>query len=155
MERSECAPGRSPISSTPWGNWAQAPIANSTTAVRPWSSTPMACWAASPPSAATFRVNSSAAFWLGGPPPGAHVDMNATSDTGQTLAVTALFAEGPTTIRNVGHIRHKETDRLAALAQELRKLGAEVEERADGLTTHPRTLRPATIDTYDDHRMAM
>jgi len=91
----------------------------------------------------------------GRPLRGVDVDMNAISDTVQTLAVTALFAEGPTTIRNVGHIRHKETDRLAALAQELRKLGAEVEERADGLTIQPRTLRPATIDTYDDHRMAM
>ncbi len=51
--------------------------------------------------------------------------MNAISDTVQTLAVVALFADGPTTIRNVAHIRHKETDRIAALATELRKLGAE------------------------------
>jgi 3-phosphoshikimate 1-carboxyvinyltransferase len=95
-----------------------------------------------------------------GPPPGTalhgiDVDMNAISDTVQTLAVVALFAVGPTTIRNVGHIRHKETDRLAALAIELRKLGATVEERDDGLTITPGNHRPATIDTYHDHRMAM
>ena len=63
--------------------------------------------------------------------------MNDISDTVMTLAAVACFADGPTTIRNVAHIRHKETDRLAALATELRKLGAEVEEFADGLTHHP------------------
>jgi 3-phosphoshikimate 1-carboxyvinyltransferase len=67
----------------------------------------------------------------------------------------ALFAKGPTTIRNVGHIRHKETDRIGALATELRKLGGQVKETADGLRIEPGTLRSATIDTYDDHRMAM
>ena len=92
---------------------------------------------------------------VGRPLRGIDVDMNAISDTVQTLAVVALFAEGPTTIRNVGHIRHKETDRIAAVATELRKLGATVEERDDGLTITPGELRPATIDTYDDHRMAM
>jgi 3-phosphoshikimate 1-carboxyvinyltransferase len=86
---------------------------------------------------------------------GIDVDMNAISDTVQTLAAVALFAAGPTTIRNVAHIRHKETDRIAALAAELRKFGAEVEERADGLRIVPRPLHGATIDTYDDHRMAM
>ncbi len=86
---------------------------------------------------------------------GIDVDMNAISDTVQTLAVVALFADGPTTIRNVGHIRHKETDRIAALATELRKLGAAVDEHDDGLTISPGTLQAATIDTYDDHRMAM
>lgn len=86
---------------------------------------------------------------------GIEVDMNAISDTVQTLAAVALFAEGPTTIRGVGHIRHKETDRIGALATELRKLGAEVEERPDGLRITPRKLYGATIDTYDDHRMAM
>ena len=54
---------------------------------------------------------------------GVEVDMNAISDTAQTLAVVALFAEGPTTIMGVGHIRHKETDRIGDLARELRKLG--------------------------------
>jgi 3-phosphoshikimate 1-carboxyvinyltransferase len=86
---------------------------------------------------------------------GIDADMNAISDTVPTLAVVALFAEGSTTFRNVRHIRHKETDRIAALATELRKLGAEVRERDDGLTIRPGTRRAAVIDTYDDHRMAM
>ena len=86
---------------------------------------------------------------------GIDVDMNAISDTVQTLAVVAAFAEGPTTIRNVGHIRHKETDRIAAVACELRKLGAAVDESADGLVVRPRPLHGATIATYNDHRMAM
>ncbi|MGE3314183.1 MAG: 3-phosphoshikimate 1-carboxyvinyltransferase [Planctomycetaceae bacterium] len=86
---------------------------------------------------------------------GVDVDMNAISDTAQTLAAVAVFAEGPTTIRNVAHIRHKETDRIHAVATELRRLGISVDERDDGLTIHPGPLRPATIQTYDDHRMAM
>jgi 3-phosphoshikimate 1-carboxyvinyltransferase len=91
----------------------------------------------------------------GRPLHGIDVDMNAISDTVPTLAVAALFAEGPTRIRNVAHVRHKETDRIAAVARELRKLGAEAEEHPDGLSIQPGKLRPATIDTYDDHRMAM
>jgi 3-phosphoshikimate 1-carboxyvinyltransferase len=91
----------------------------------------------------------------GGQLRGVEVDMNDISDTVMTLGAVALFAEGPTTIRNVAHIRHKETDRIAALATELRKLGAEVEERADGLTIVPRPLRGCAVDTYNDHRMAM
>jgi len=91
----------------------------------------------------------------GGPLRGIDVDMNAISDTVQTLAAVAVFAEGPTTITGVAHIRHKETDRLAALATELRKLGAAVEELPDGLRITPGPLRGARIDTYDDHRMAM
>jgi 3-phosphoshikimate 1-carboxyvinyltransferase len=86
---------------------------------------------------------------------GLDVDMNDISDCVMTLAAVALFADGPTTIRNVAHIRHKETDRLAALAAELRRLGAEVEEFADGLTITPRPLHGATVRTYNDHRMAM
>jgi 3-phosphoshikimate 1-carboxyvinyltransferase len=77
------------------------------------------------------------------------------SDTVQSLAAVALFAAGPTTIRGVAHIRHKETDRIGNLATELRKLGAAVEELPDGLRITPGRLRPATIDTYNDHRMAM
>jgi 3-phosphoshikimate 1-carboxyvinyltransferase len=91
----------------------------------------------------------------GKPLHGIDVDMNAISDTVQTLGAVALFADGPTTIRNVGHIRHKETDRIAALAAELRKFGAEIEERPDGLRITPKPLHGAAIDTYDDHRMAM
>jgi 3-phosphoshikimate 1-carboxyvinyltransferase len=86
---------------------------------------------------------------------GVAVDMNAISDTVQTLAAVALFAEGPTTITGVGHIRHKETDRIGALATELRKLGALVDELPDGLRVAPAPLRSAVIDTYQDHRMAM
>ena len=66
-----------------------------------------------------------------------------------------LFAHGPTTITGVAHIRHKETDRVGDLARELRKLGAKVDETEDGLTITPQPLRPAIIDTYNDHRMAM
>ena len=91
----------------------------------------------------------------GGPLRAVDVDMNAISDTVQTLAAVALFAEGTTRVRGVPHMRHKETDRLAALAIELRKLGAEVVELPDGLDITPAALRPAAIDTYDDHRMAM
>jgi 3-phosphoshikimate 1-carboxyvinyltransferase len=86
---------------------------------------------------------------------GVDVDMNDISDTVMTLAAVACFAERPTTIRNVAHIRHKETDRLNALATELRLVGAEVEEFADGLKITPRRLHGATIETYNDHRMAM
>jgi 3-phosphoshikimate 1-carboxyvinyltransferase len=91
----------------------------------------------------------------GGPLTGTDVGMSDISDTVMTLAAVAVFAEGPTTIRNVAHIRHKETDRLAALAAELRRLGAEAEEHEDGLTITPRPLRGALVQTYDDHRMAM
>ncbi len=91
----------------------------------------------------------------GGPLHGIDADMNDISDTVMTLAAVACFAEGPTTIRNVAHVRHKETDRLLALATELRRAGAEVEERADGLTITPRPLRAASFQTYNDHRMAM
>jgi 3-phosphoshikimate 1-carboxyvinyltransferase len=91
----------------------------------------------------------------GGPLHGIDVDMNDISDTVMTLGVVACFADGPTTIRNVAHIRHKETDRIAALATELRRIGAEVTEREDGLTIVPRPLHGAEIETYNDHRMAM
>ena len=90
---------------------------------------------------------------------GIDIDMNAISDTVPTLAVVALFATGPTTIRNVAHVRDKETDRIGDLVRELRRLGADVEERADGLTVWPtdipRRLGAARVKTYDDHRMAM
>jgi 3-phosphoshikimate 1-carboxyvinyltransferase len=91
----------------------------------------------------------------GRPLHGVQINMNAISDTVQTLAMVALFADGPTTITGVGHIRHKETDRIAALAAEIRKLGAGVEESSDGLRILPAPLHGAQIDTYDDHRMAM
>jgi len=91
----------------------------------------------------------------GGTLTGIDVNMNAMSDTVQTLAAVALFARGPTTMTGVAHIRHKETDRIGDLARELRKLGAEVEELPDGLRIVPAPPRGATIETYNDHRMAM
>ena len=86
---------------------------------------------------------------------GIDVDMGAISDTAQTLAAIAPFASGPTTIRGVAHARLKETDRVTALATELRRLGQDVDEFPDGLQITPRPVQPAGIDTYDDHRMAM
>jgi len=83
-------------------------------------------------------------------------DFNHIPDAAMTLAVAALFADGPCTLRNIASWRVKETDRIAAMATELRKLGAGAEEGSDWLrVTPPAALRPATIDTYDDHRMAM
>ena len=86
---------------------------------------------------------------------GVDVDMNGISDTAPTLAAIAPFAEGQTRIRNVAHLRHKETDRIAALATELKRIGQQVTEYPDGLTITPAKIRPAPIETYDDHRMAM
>jgi 3-phosphoshikimate 1-carboxyvinyltransferase len=86
---------------------------------------------------------------------GIEADLNAMPDMAQTLAVVALFAKGPTVIRNVANLRIKETDRIAATAVELRKLGAEVEEWEDGFRITPGPLCSASIATYDDHRMAM
>jgi 3-phosphoshikimate 1-carboxyvinyltransferase len=91
----------------------------------------------------------------GGPLQGIDVDMKAISDTVQTLAAVALFADGPTTITGVAHIRHKETDRIGDLACELRRVGAKVDELPDGLRITPRPLHGAEIVTYNDHRMAM
>ena len=84
-------------------------------------------------------------------------DFNHIPDAAMTIAVLALFADGPSTLRNIASWRVKETDRIAAMATELRKLGALVEEGADYLRiTPPARLNPtAAIDTYDDHRMAM
>jgi len=84
------------------------------------------------------------------------MDFNHIPDAAMTIATTALFAEGTTTLRNIYNWRVKETDRLYAMATELRKVGAEVEEGEDYLTIiPPRQLKHAAIDTYDDHRMAM
>lgn len=87
------------------------------------------------------------------------LDCNHIPDAAMTLAVLALFAEGTTVLRNIASWRVKETDRIAAMAKELKKFGAMVEEGADYLRitpSHPSPLTPdASIDTYDDHRMAM
>lgn len=87
---------------------------------------------------------------------GVDLDLNAIPDAAMTIATTALFAKGPTAIRNVYNWRVKETDRLAAMATELRKVGAEVVEGEDFIEiTPPTEIQSAAIDTYDDHRMAM
>jgi len=88
---------------------------------------------------------------------GIDVNLGPMPDTAQTLAVAALFAKEETTIRGLHTLRVKETDRIAALATELQKLGAEVRIEGDDLTIFPpeKGPRPATIATYDDHRMAM
>ena len=84
------------------------------------------------------------------------LDCNALPDAAMTLAALALFADGPSTLRNIASWRVKETDRLAAMASELRKVGAGVEEGPDFLTiTPPTAWRATSIATYDDHRMAM
>ena len=87
------------------------------------------------------------------------LDCNHIPDAAMTLAVMALYADGPTTLRNIASWRVKETDRIAAMATELRKLGAEVEEGADFIRVMPLpdagAWRAASIHTYDDHRMAM
>lgn len=83
------------------------------------------------------------------------IDMNDFPDAVLAYAVVCLFADGPTTIRNVANLRIKETDRLAALETELRKLGAGAETGPDWLRIEPRPLHGAEIATYDDHRMAM
>ena len=91
-----------------------------------------------------------------GPLKAIDADFNHIPDAAMTIAVAALYADGPSTLRNIGSWRVKETDRLAAMAIELRKLGATVEEGDDYLTiTPPEQIRAAAIDTYDDHRMAM
>ncbi|CAM6100792.1 unnamed protein product [Calypogeia fissa] len=87
---------------------------------------------------------------------GVDVDMNAMPDVAMTLAVVALFADGPTAIRDVGSWRVKETERMMAIRQEVTKIGAEFEEGLDYcIITPPASLTDAAIDTYDDHRMAM
>ena len=84
------------------------------------------------------------------------LDLNHIPDAAMTAAVMALFAEGRSTLRNIASWRVKETDRIAAMATELRKLGAQVEEGADFLKITPGKLKAGVaIDTYDDHRMAM
>ncbi len=91
----------------------------------------------------------------GRPLKGIHVDMNNMPDTAQTLAVVALFAEGETVITGIANLKIKETDRIAALATELTRLGADVKAGSDFLLIKPGKYQPAEIDTYNDHRMAM
>ena len=86
---------------------------------------------------------------------GIDVDLSAISDTAPTLAAIAPFAAGPVTIRGIGHTRLQETDRVHAMATELRRLEVPVEEGAGSLRIEPAAPRGATIETYDDHRIAM
>jgi 3-phosphoshikimate 1-carboxyvinyltransferase len=86
---------------------------------------------------------------------GVEVDMGNSSDVFMTLACAAPFADGPTTIEGIGHARVKESDRIAATAENLRRLGIEVDEGPDHLRIHPGTPRTARLPTYEDHRIAM
>lgn len=86
---------------------------------------------------------------------GVDADMRDLSDTAPTLAAIAPFARGPVRIRNVGHLRIQESDRIAAVTSELRKLGAAVREREDGWEIEPSALHGGEVQTYDDHRIAM
>jgi 3-phosphoshikimate 1-carboxyvinyltransferase len=87
---------------------------------------------------------------------GLEVDMGSMPDMVPTLAAVALFAQGQTVIRNVAHLRIKESDRLGSVAQEWRKLGACIEEQPDGLLIQgPATLHGAAVDPHNDHRLAM
>jgi 3-phosphoshikimate 1-carboxyvinyltransferase len=86
---------------------------------------------------------------------GVEVDMNAFSDTMITLSAIAPFAQGPTTIKNVAHTRLQETDRLSAVATELRRLGVPAEETPSSIRIIPQKVKPAVVETYGDHRMAM
>jgi 3-phosphoshikimate 1-carboxyvinyltransferase len=81
--------------------------------------------------------------------------MNDIPDAVLALAVVAAFADGPSTLRNIAHLRIKESDRLAALETELRRLGAGARASADALRVEPAPLHAARVATYDDHRMAM
>jgi 3-phosphoshikimate 1-carboxyvinyltransferase len=94
-----------------------------------------------------------------GPPPGGlhgvTADLADLSDTAQTLAAVAVFADSPTRVTGIGFIRRKETDRLADTVRELQRVGIDATEHEDGFTIRPGTPQPAAIETYDDHRMAM
>ncbi|XOB98050.1 3-phosphoshikimate 1-carboxyvinyltransferase [Deinococcota bacterium DY0809b] len=86
---------------------------------------------------------------------GFEVSLKAMSDQTPTLAALAALADAPVTITEVAHVRHHESDRIAAMASELGRLGLRVEEHPDGLTVWPGRPRPARLDPHDDHRIAM
>ena len=92
---------------------------------------------------------------VGGQLRGIDADMRDISDTAMTLAAVALFADSPTRITGIANVRVKESDRIAAVAAEARKLGGTVDELPDGMVIHPRRLHGGTIETYSDHRLAM
>ncbi|HRW39205.1 MAG TPA: 3-phosphoshikimate 1-carboxyvinyltransferase [Aquihabitans sp.] len=101
------------------------------------------------------EVGTTVAFEAGGPLHGGDFDFTHISDTAQTAAVLAPFADRPVRIGGIGFIRRKEIDRVAAVATELHRAGVRVEVDDDGWTIHPGPVRPATFETYEDHRMAM
>lgn len=86
---------------------------------------------------------------------GIDIDMKDFSDQTMTLAAIAPFCSGPVTIRNVGHIRKQESDRISAVCTELKKLGVAVEEYEDGMKICPGEVKPGVVETYNDHRIAM
>jgi 3-phosphoshikimate 1-carboxyvinyltransferase len=86
---------------------------------------------------------------------GIDADMANLSDTAQTLAAIAPFANSPTRVTGIGFIRRKETDRVGAVVKELVRMGVDAREESDGFVVYPGMPKPADIETYDDHRMAM
>ncbi len=105
--------------------------------------------------AIVHRTDDGLAVESNGPLHGGVVNMVDCSDTAQSLAAIAPLATGPISITGIGFIRRKETDRIAAVVTELRRLGIEATEDADGFTIMPGVVQPGTVHTYDDHRMAM
>src|SRR5207244_11505723 len=86
---------------------------------------------------------------------GVEADLRDLSDTAQTLAAVAVFADSPTRVSGIGFVRGKETDRIAAVVRELQRCGIDAVAQTDGFVVRPGTPRPTTIETYGDHRMAM
>lgn len=109
------------------------------------------CGAEITPEAGGLRVRAP----HGGGYAGRELDMHTFSDQALTVAALAVYAESPTTIRNIAHVRHQECDRIHACVTEMEKLGIHCEEYDDGMTIYPGTPRPGVVDTYGDHRMAM
>ena len=105
--------------------------------------------------ATVSRSADSLTVTTGGRLHGVDIDMADISDTAQTLAAVAVYADSPTRVRGIGFIRGKETDRVAAVVTELRRAGIDAVEDEDGFTVHPGEPRPTRFATYEDHRMAM
>jgi len=103
----------------------------------------------------TVSITSESITVTGGPIHGIRADFRDISDTAQTIAAVAVFADGPTVISGIGFIRAKETNRVAAVVSELRRCGVDAIELEDGFEIHPGAMHPAVFQTYDDHRMAM
>jgi len=87
--------------------------------------------------------------------PGIDIDMNDFSDQTMTMAALAIYAQSPTRIRNIQHIKHQESNRIMAILTELKRMGIHCEETDDGMIIYPGKPKPAIINTYEDHRMAM